>query len=50
MPSPLYFYEIVVLLYVGVIENSKLCAVTEGELFQDSADVISHCALAEIKQ
>lgn len=33
MPSPLYFYEIVVLLYVGVVENSKLCAVTEGELF-----------------
>ena len=48
--SPFTFYEIVVLLYVGVVENSKLCAVTEGELFQDSADVISHCALTEIKQ
>ena len=31
--SAFTFYEIVVLLYVGVVENSKLCAVTEGELF-----------------
>lgn len=33
MPSPLYFLCEIVLLYIGVVENSKLCAVTEGELF-----------------